>query len=188
METIKNTRGYTMKKPSILLIACLSLLFMPIVASAEQLLCKTDFKQIEVDVIKMSESTQNGETETIIKYSYPPLIKLSGGEEKFTQLITQAFELMKKNDISLTITAINEPTNNILLTNEEVCVFPVKSEMKSSQGNVKIESYMVAIRNFDDNTWKYVNGVDSSQQFMFTLLIPELPKNFQFPKHEIVNE
>lgn len=145
--------------------------------------CWADMPSIKQDITEISTSKNY---EVILKHTYPPLMMLFGGKAQYIEKIKETFQIFQNENVDIHVLSIGNPVDNILLSGKEICSIPIKMNIFSSNINVQSDNYIIAVRNFNTNEWKYVNGAEYFGPSILKSVFPHLPPNFQLPQTTIM--
>jgi hypothetical protein len=92
-----------------------------------------------------------------VKYTYPPVVKMSGGEVKLVALITKSFKDLNDQGYTITSIAVNKPTAIIHFGKKLQCTVTQVLEMKTPKGRLVSVSYLIGNSDNNGNAWTFID-------------------------------
>ncbi|RFZ81076.1 hypothetical protein DYU05_20160 [Mucilaginibacter terrenus] len=104
-----------------------------------------------------AQATFEGDYQTVIRYTYPRLVALSGGEEKMHQLITDRIETLKKQGALSFEGSVGMPGKFYQAGDELHCLLPEELVMTTSAGKYTGRTWLLGISGNDGKSWTFMD-------------------------------
>lgn len=122
------------------------------------------FGQVDSKVIKeqaelTAKALLQDDYETLIKFTYPKVVEMVGGQAKMISLIKKGKAEMGQQGISFEKVTIGSPSKTVNAGNEIHCLIPQTITMKVPNGKMKSETYLLAISKDNGNHWYFIDTV-----------------------------
>jgi hypothetical protein len=128
----------------------------------------------------MAQATFKGDHKTIIAYTYPKLVELSGGPEQMQKLITERVDALKKQGILSFEGTIGSPGKFYEAGTETHCLLPEEIIIKTSYGRFLSRSYMLGVSNDKGKNWTFLD-VGNMPPDVLHRLLPNLSAEIIIP-------
>lgn len=144
----------------------LSLLFFCCVSSIGQV----DNVRMKNQAEETAKALLNDDYETLIKFTYPKVIKLIGGKEKMISIIKKGKFEMNDQGISFEKVDIGEPGKAVKAGDEIHALIPQTVFMKVPNGRMKSETNLLAISTDNGNNWYFLDTVNLTMETIKNIL------------------
>jgi hypothetical protein len=136
---------------------------------------------IKSDCEKMNIAMKNSDFETILNYTYPKIIEMSGGRETITVSIEAVFDKMKKDGYLFEDMIVGEPEKIYKAGTELHCIIPKQIMMKTPRGRIKSANYLLAISKNNGQTWYFMESklLDNENK---KIIFPSFNNDLEIPK------
>ncbi|MEP7165857.1 MAG: hypothetical protein ABI741_14240 [Ferruginibacter sp.] len=91
------------------------------------------------------------------KYTYQPIIEMTGGEEKMIELIKQSFDQMETGGYSFINFTIEKPLTIVHFNNTLQCALIENIEMKVPKGRLTSKSTLIGISSDKGQNWTFID-------------------------------
>lgn len=118
----------------------------------------------------LARATFKGDAKTITIYTYPALVELTGGKEKFQQLITDRMAKLKYQGINKFDGIIGSPGKFLTAGNEIHCLLPEDIFLTTMAGRYKSKSYLLGISKDGGINWTFLDVGNMSPAILHQLL------------------
>jgi hypothetical protein len=118
---------------------------------------------------------------SFIKYSYPPVIEMLGGEEKMIEKMTQLLEQMAIGGYIILNGSIEKPLKIVHLKDELQCALAQNMEMKVPAGREMIHSSLIGISTDKGENWTFIDTQNKDLKAM-QALFPNLSDSLVMPE------
>ena len=155
-----------------LLLIALCLLGLQLKAQTDTFLLK---QSIKVSMDSMSASFQRKDWNTFTNYMHPELVKMLGGEKKFTAFIQQQMKSLESAVVQKS--AAGNVLQVLYYKNQWQCIVESYLEMTVESTLVSSVSSNIGVSFDNGKTWKFVrlsNGNEETMKQMFKDLSPDL--------------
>jgi hypothetical protein len=129
-----------------------------------------DKKRIKEQAESVAKSLLEDDYETLLKFTYPKIIELSGGPDALIELIKNGKAEMSQQGVTFDKVMIGEPSQTVKAGDEIHGIVPQTVYMKVPTGIIENESYLLAISRDDGNHWYFIDGANLTPQSISTLL------------------
>lgn len=130
----------------------------------------------------MAQATFNGNRDEIIKYTYPRLITLSGGEEKFRTLIAERIESLKRQGVTDFNGKVGSPGPFYQAGDEIHCLLPEQIIIQTNNARYLSRSYMLGISNDGGKNWTFLD-VGNMPADVLLRILPNYNKALVIPEY-----
>jgi len=115
------------------------------------------FAVVEMQGNAMAKLLLAKDYKAFAKYTYPPVVKMSGGETKLVALITKSFKDLEGQGYTVTSITVDKPAAIIHFGNKLQCTVTQVLEMTTPKG--RLVSIASLIGNSDNNgkNWTFVD-------------------------------
>jgi hypothetical protein len=157
-------------------------LFLACSNSQAQTSNATQSRQIKQQAEKMGQLFVKGDFKAFIKFTYPKLVELMGGEQAAIGLFTKSLKDMEADGVTLKSITIGEPSAVINYNNELQCIVPEILEMKVPNGRLVSESSLVGVSTDGGKSWYFIDASGKDIKTMNGAL-PNLSTDLVLPLH-----
>jgi hypothetical protein len=147
---------------------------------------KTEGLKVEEIKAKAEESSSSfisGDYQKMVDLTYPKVVELMGGREKMISSVEQQMKEMKAQGVEFTSTSVEVPKEVVAADSQFFAIVPYTLKMKTSEGILTQQSYLLAISNKDSIKWTFIDvtGVDEAQ---LKTIVPGVIGRLTFPKKQ----
>ena len=132
---------------------------------------------------KMANELLAKNYEVFAKYTYKPIIDMTGSEEKLIELIKKGIEDMEAEGFFFTKCSIEKPNNIIHLKEELQCTVLETIEMKTPKGRMVTKSTLIGISIDNGQNWTFID-TQSKDLKKLQEILPNLSDELIIPKKE----
>lgn len=137
-------------------------------------------KNLETQVNQMTQAFISSDYETLVKFTYPAIVKKAGGIENSVAQIQKDVEDLKAQGVTFDSVSVGEPSIFVRAGEEIHTVIPQTQFLNVPRGTIKAESYLLAITQDQGKTWYFLDTaeIDSNNvrkilpNYNFDLKIP----------------
>lgn len=154
---------------------------------------QTKREEIRVEEIKVEEikaraeesfnAFRTGDYEKLADLTYPKLVELMGGKAKMVSLTGQQMKAMKDQGIEFISTSIGAPQEVVPIDSQFFVVVPYTLKVKSPEGVLTQQSYLLAISNRDNIKWTFLD-VTQINESQLKLLLPNAIGKLKLPEKQ----
>lgn len=132
---------------------------------------------------EVRDATVKGDYSKVAEMSLDAIVAELGGKEKMIENIRKGMEQIKERGFEIKAYNIGEPGAFIEKDRKTFVVVPTTMEMKFPKGLIRSKSFLLAISSDMGKTWKFADGAGISKNpGLREKLVPDLPKELEFPK------
>jgi type III secretory pathway component EscV len=147
---------------------------------------KTEALNVEEIKAKAEESSRSfisGDYQKMVDLTYPKLVELMGGRAKMISSVEQQMKEMKAQGVEFTSTDVEVPKEVVSTDSQLFAIVPYTLKMKTAEGIITQQSYLLAISNKDSIKWTFIDvtGIDEAQ---LKILVPSVIGRLTFPKKQ----
>jgi hypothetical protein len=139
-----------------------------------------DGRAVQEDVRTLTNALDQGNVDTLIRYTHPKIITMMGGEAQARAVLSQAmskFAALGMKRESLTFPA--EPT--ILRGGtHEFAIVPTMTVLAAAGQRVESLNFQLGVREIGAGNWTYVEGSRVNKGNVRSLF-PDFPSDYEFP-------
>jgi type III secretory pathway component EscV len=172
------------KIPFVAVIVLLSLISCAQVKQGER---KTEGPKVEEIKAKAEETLNSflvGDHQKYIDLTYPKLVELMGGREKMISSVEQQMKEMKAQGFEPISTSVDVPKEIVQADSQNFAIVPYTLKLKTPQGIVTQQSYMLAISNKDNVKWTFIDVTDLNES-QLKAVVPSAVGKLTFPKKQM---
>jgi hypothetical protein len=133
-------------------------------------------KQAEV----MASATVTQNYKVFVKYTYPAIIQMAGGEAKLKATMKKGMEQMKAQGFSFKSLVIGDIKQAKKSGAELFAIVPDVLTMNGNGGTIIARSALIAVSDDDGKNWTFVDTAPL-QNDAITKIIPNYPKGLPIP-------
>lgn len=163
-----------------LLLFCSSITF----AQSNELLKESALRDAKI----VSASTLKMDFETVLKHTYPPILKLMGGKEKAVELLNTTFSSMKEQGFVFEKAEIKNVSKIIQEQDVYRCYVEGFNQMVMNGMRIKSKSYLLGIYNETDKFWYFIEAKQLKNQQMLDMVLPNFKTSLVIPDDEVTTE
>jgi hypothetical protein len=136
-------------------------------------------------VKKQAETTANAiitsNYKLLVKYTYPAIIQMAGGEAKMNATMKKGMDQMKAQGFSFKSLTIGNITQTKKSGSELFAIVPDVLSMNGNGGTIIARSALIAISDDNGKHWTFVDTAPM-QKDNITKVIPNYPKDLPIPE------
>jgi hypothetical protein len=140
-----------------------------------------DTAKVRHDAEAMMQATINGDFKTVIKYSYPPLLKSVGGEDKMIAYLEKSLADMKSRNTIVKAVEIGPPGVIVKSRKKLYSVVPEKVSIQSNGVLVYVNSTLVGISYNNGVDWCFIDTGNLSDK-QIKQIFPDVYDKLSIPK------
>jgi hypothetical protein len=140
-------------------------------------------KIIKEQAETMSQFLLKKDFKSFIRFTYPKLVEMMGGEQKMIESLEKSFIQMEAEGTGFLNITIGEPSRVILFENELQSTLPQALEIKLPNGRVHTKSTLIAISIDKGKNWYFIDTSSKDIQTMKSVL-PNLSEQLIIPEKE----
>lgn len=91
------------------------------------------------------------------KYTYPPIVKMAGGDEKMIKLIKESLDLMETQGYTFTNFSVEKPTTIVHFNNTLQCTIIENIEIKVPKGRLISKAALIGVSCDNGQTWTFID-------------------------------
>ena len=155
-------------------------LVSPLVPGEE--LSAEEVRVLRIDAETIQRAAASHDWATVTAKTYPGLITLAGGPEKFAEVTRHIAEEIQNNHIKVLETSLGAPSPLYEAGSEQLCFLPKAFLIEVDGQRVRSVSYLVAVRSSGKAGWRYLDGggMQDDPQMLWRLF-PQLPRTLALP-------
>ena len=134
-----------------------------------------------------SKATLNFDFKTVIKHTYPPVLKLMGGKENAISVIKNTFDTMKKQGFKFEKSEVISVSNIVKEQNQYRCFVKNKNQMVMAGQRIKSESYLLGVFNHKDKFWYFIEAKQLTNP-QITKVLPNFKTDLVIPQGKMSSE
>jgi hypothetical protein len=129
-----------------------------ITANAQSNKVKIDSSRVRHQASVMAKSFISADYKVFIKYAYPQLVKLMGGEENMIDILAGGVREMQKQGFSFKEVSIQMSTDSAYKAGPELHTLVMQSiTMNAAGGTLRTDSYLLAISSDGGKNWTFLD-------------------------------
>jgi hypothetical protein len=150
------------------------------------------FSQTKEDALRdakiTSKATINSDFKTVIKHTYPPIVKVMGGAQNAISFIEKSFEDMKINQgFKFEKSEVISVSEVIKEQNQYRCFVKTMNQMVVADQRIKGESYLLGIYNDVDKFWYFIEAKQLANPAISQVL-PDFKTELVIPQGKMSSE
>lgn len=142
--------------------------------------CAQDTTVVKRLANRFAKATFSGDTKTVLDFSYPGLIKLSGGREAMEKMITERITELKGRGVMKFDGWVNSPGPFYTAGNQIHILFPETVVMRMINGRYITHSYLLAISEDSGKSWSFMD-VGNMPANVLQRLLPNFNPDLHIP-------
>ncbi|MBL4677504.1 MAG: hypothetical protein JKY70_15070 [Mucilaginibacter sp.] len=156
-------------------LSCLCAIFFFTITAYAQ-----DTTMVKRLVNKFAKATFNGDAKTVLDFSYPGLIKLSGGREAMEKMITERIAELKGRGVMKFEGWVNTPGPFYNAGDQLHVLFPETVVMKMINGRYISHSHLLGISEDKGKSWTFMD-VGNMPENVLKRLLPNFNPDLHIP-------
>ncbi|MEO8515931.1 MAG: hypothetical protein ABI426_04260 [Flavobacterium sp.] len=137
--------------------------------------------EIKKQANEMGDAFIKGDYKSFVKFTYPKLIQLMGGESKMIATLTKTINDTKSQGVSFLGVTFDNPTKIIKVKNELQCTIVQHLAAHVPNGNTTSSSTLIGISLDNGKKWYFIDSTNKTNAQMKQLL-PNLSPEIILPK------
>tara|TARA_R110002073_G_scaffold123234_1_gene266761 strand:+ start:56613 stop:57113 length:501 start_codon:yes stop_codon:yes gene_type:complete len=150
------------------------------------------FSQTKEEVLRdakiTSKATLNSDFKTVFKHTYPPIIKLMGGEDTALSLVKGAFDSMKEQGLSFEKADVISVSKIIEEQGQYRCYVENNYEMKMPGVKIISKSYLLGIYDKDKKIWYFLEADKLKNSSLVDQILPDFKTSLNIPENDMKTE
>jgi hypothetical protein len=118
----------------------------------------------------------------VVDLTYPKAIEGLGGKDKAIELIKTTMKHLKDMGLTITKATVGIPSVYQDEGKNRFTIIPTTTEIKTRDGRMILQSYLVGISEDKGGTWKFVDGGGLADPATRDKILPKLPDKLELPK------
>jgi hypothetical protein len=140
-------------------------------------------EEIKARAEEISNSFIRGDYQKFVDLTYPKLVELMGGREKMISSVEQQMQQMKAQGIDFASTSVDAPREVVPAGPQLFAIVPYSLKMKTPEGVITQQSYLLAISNRDSLKWTFIDVTDLNEA-QLKAVVPGAVGKVAFPKKQ----
>lgn len=137
---------------------------------------------VQQDVRSLLEALHAGYTDTLLKYTYPPIVAAMGGADAAKATLADVAAQLQALEMKLDSLVFPESPAFLEGSNgRRFAIVSTKSVFSSKGQKIESFNFQLGIREAGATQWTYVEGSRMTPQVLL-LLLPDFPSGYQLPK------
>lgn len=112
---------------------------------------------LKAQAIKIGAAFLKGDYTTFAAFTYPGIIKLMGGTDKFKEVLAKSIHEMKSQGISFSKVTFDEPSKIVKQGKEWQATIKQHLELKLPKEKLLSTSMLIAISTDNGNNWTFID-------------------------------
>ncbi|MBD1394441.1 hypothetical protein [Mucilaginibacter glaciei] len=151
------------------------LLMLPVSLFAQSKVALKKQANIVVNAIMASDYN------TVVNYTYPKVIEMSGGKQKLVQLLTAGMNQMKAGGMSIKSAAVGEPGKFYKAGSEIHCLVPQSIRVATATSSIVGNSNLLAVSRDGGKNWTFLDLNKNTIQAI-PKIFPNFNKDLKIPE------
>jgi hypothetical protein len=148
-----------------------------------------DLKQVALkDAKTTAQATLNQDFETVLKYTHPKILELSGGIEKLLPKIKSMFLKMKNDGFAFTKADADFVSDVVKEQGEFRCYVRNNNVMKYNEMTIKSTSYLLGFYLEKEKHWVFVEASKMKSKQHKELFFPDFETSLNIPDDVVARE
>ena len=165
-----------------------SLVLLASISCAQAKREETKVEEIKVDEIKTRAEEANtalisGDYQRFVDLTYPKLVEQMGGRAKMISALEQQMGEAKAQGIEMAFTSFDAPKEVVPIGTQFFAIVPYTLKMKSPEGVLTQQSYLLAISNKNNLKWTFLD-VTNFNEAQLKVLVPNAIGKLTFPQKQ----
>jgi hypothetical protein len=165
-------------------LTCLLIsLFIPFIYSQGTAI-NVDTTVLREQAMEMSSSFVNGDHKNFIKFTYPKVVKMMGGENKMVNFLEKGIDQMKKEGVAFKSVTVGLTDQKVRAGKEIHTLVSQRIVMAVPGGTVTANSYLLAISQNDGHTWLFVDTAPFNDLTRLKAVLPHYNPDLKIPEKQ----
>ncbi len=118
--------------------------------------------------------------QTLVKYTYPKVVEMVGGEENLLDLVKNSMEAVEAQGLLFKDIIIGEPQKLYTAGTELHCLVPQTVTMENSESIITSETFLLAVSTNEGKNWYFLDTAMLNEQYKASLF-PNFNNQLQIP-------
>jgi len=132
-----------------------------------------------------AKATLDMDFKTVLKHTYPPILKLMGGEDAAVSFIKQTFESMESQGFTFEKADVQEVSDVIKEHGQYRCYSHSINVMKMGKQRITSKSYLLGIYDEDKKIWYFLEAEKLKNKALADQILPDFKTSLNIPKDEM---
>ena len=115
------------------------------------------------DATRMFDAYRRNDLPTIIKYTYPGLLKVMGGSKQMLVVLGEAVASMKREGYTFRTATAGTPVQTVTAGSELHAIVPLKQILTAPGGELHVDGYLLAVSTDRGKSWTFVDAAQLAQ-------------------------
>ena len=134
-----------------------------------------------------AKATLNSDFKTVLKYTFPPVLKLMGGKEKALDLISKSMFSMKNQGFKFKSANVISSSEIVKEQNQYRCFIKNNYVMTFNGQKITSEAYLLGIYNENDKFWYFIEAKQLSNH-LISKVLPDFKTSLIIPQGKTSTE
>lgn len=126
--------------------------------------------------------------ETILKYTHPSIVEVSGGKDYLIKAMSDMFDNMKKQGFVFEKAEVIEVTNVLEEDGEYHCLVRNNNQMVISGMRIKSKSHLFGFYDAEKKQWYFLEAEKLKNKDLVNQLLPDFKTTINIPNDEVTTE
>lgn len=164
-------------------------LLIPLLSYGQQQDNESLKKQALLDAKLTAKATLENDLKTVLKYTHPKIIEVSGGIDVLLPLLEETFKKMKEEGVIFKKADIDFVSDIVREQDEYRCYVRNHNEMVINDTTIKSTSYLLGFYLEEKKHWVFIEADKMSSKQHKDLFFPDFKTSMDIPKDtvEVVN-
>lgn len=150
------------------------------------------FSQTKQDALRdakiTAKATLSSDFKTVLKHTYPPIIKLMGGEKSALNLIKKTFSSMEKQGFSFEKADVISVSKIVKEQEQYRCFVENNNEIKMPGVKITSKSYLLGIYNETKKIWFFLEASKLKEKALLDQVLPDFKTSLNIPEDDVKTE
>jgi hypothetical protein len=139
------------------------------------------------DAKKTSKATLDSDFRTVLKYTFPPILKLMGGKENALEIISKSMSSMKDTGFDFKSADVISVSEIVKEQNQHRCLIKNNYVMTFNGQKITSEAYLLGIYNQKENIWTFIEAKQLANPAINQVL-PDFKTSLHIPEGKVSTE
>jgi len=136
---------------------------------------------VQADARKMLGALYRSDANTLISYTYPPILAAMGGEPKVREGLEGMFTQLRASGLKLESLKFPRSPDFVACSSNDYVIVHTESVVSATGMKARSVNFQYGIRPKGSKRWTYVEGSRLTTQMLDTFF-PDFPSGYEFPK------
>ena len=143
-----------------------------------------NYPNLRLQAIQLTDATLRGDYETVQKLTYPKLIEVGGGAERFRNTVKETVKEIESKGIRIESLSVGEPQDFMEADQRIYAIVPTKMKLRVPEGLLVGDAFLIGISEDKGVNWTFVDSTGAANKELRKMLFPTVADKLRIPEQK----